>query len=336
MGNMFGGGSSGGTSVTQEFKPPSWTTGYWDGQSIQGPWSDYVAQGQQLAQRPYDPYTGQRIANLNGTQLAGLDATIGRAQYGAPDLNSARGQIKDTSEGLYLGTNPYLGAQSGLGQTAAGSYLTANPYLSADANNRVINDTATNMAQAHRLGTAAQTDAAFARQGAFGGSAYDQMVQQNASTLANSVGQMANQARLGQQGLQSQAYQAERGLMQNAGLAGVQDWQAERNNMMGAAPIAGQLAQDDWQSAAALTGAGDALRQHEQSLLNEALAEWTRSQQWPLANLDLFGNVLARASGNVAGGSSTTQTGQGYEASPLASLLGLGALGAGAYGAYNT
>lgn len=312
-------GSSGGSSSTQQFTPPSYT--------VEG-WKDYMNRAQDLSAKPYEYYGGQTVADFSPQQLAGMDIITQSALKGSPDTMAARGLATDTARGMYLGTNPYFGEQSGLGQTAAGSYLTANPYLSADANNRVINDTATNMAQAHRLGTAAQTDAAFARQGAFGGSAYDQMIQQNASTLSNSVGQMANQARLGQQGLQSQAYQNERGLMQNAGLAGAADYQGERSLMQGAIPYGLQGQALDFQAGQALTGVGDIERQMSQDLLNQGLQAWNQQQQYPFMQLDQLGNALARTSGNVAGGSTSTLN-TPYSASPFASLLGAGLAGYG-------
>jgi hypothetical protein len=117
--------------------------------------------------------------------------------------------------------------------------------------------------------------------------------------------------------------------LQRTGL-GSADYQQERSNMMTGANTAGQLSQDDWTAAQALTGVGDAQRSYEQSLLNAGKDAYNQQLLYPYQQLDAYGNALARASGNVAGGSSST-TSQNYQASPLAGLLGLGAAGYGAY-----
>ena len=87
----------------------------------------------------------------------------------------------------------------------------------------------------------------------------------------------------------------------------------------------------DLQAGQALTGVGDVYRQYQQDLLNQSLSNWNQMQQAPLQGLDVLGNALARASGNAAGGTSAVTTNP-YQASPYASLLGLGALGYGIFG----
>lgn len=315
-------GSSGGSSSTQQFTPPSYTV---------DAWKQYMNRATDLSNQPQQVYGGQTIADLNGQQLTGMDLISQTALKGSPDTNAARGQITDTNRGMYLGTNPWLSPTSALGQTASGGFLNSNPYLSNEYSSAVINDNALNMANSFRLGTAAQTDAAFARQGAFGGSAYDQMVANNAQGLAQSVGQMANQARLAQQGLQSADYGRERGLMQNAAQTGVQDYQGERANMMAAAPLGLQGQGLDFQAGQALSGVGDVYRTYEQDLLNQGLGAFNQQQQYPFMQLDALGNALARTSGNVAGGSTSTLT-QPYSASPIAGLLGTGLAAYGLFG----
>jgi hypothetical protein len=289
------GGGSGGNSATQEFKPPSWTTSY--GAAGQGPWQDYAQKAINASNAigQYDPYPGQTIADITPEQQAGLSLTTRTAMNSSPDVLAARGNIQDTAGGRYL-----TGDQS-------------NPYLHHGFVNSVISDNAANMVQAHRQGGAAQLDAAAARAGAFGGAGHNQLIAQSQGALDQSIGQMANQYRLGAQGLQS---------------AG---WQNERANMMQASGAAPQLQNMDLQAGQALTGVGDVYRSYNQDLLNAGLSDWNARKQAPLQGLDVLGNALARASGNVAGGSSTTMT-NGYQASPYASLLGLGALGYGLYG----
>src|SRR6185436_2490088 len=91
-----------------------------------------------------------------------------------------------------------------------------------------------------------------------------------------------------------------------------------------------QMQNMDLQAGAALTGVGDAQRQYQQDLLNQGLQSWNQSQLYPYQQNEFLGNALARSSGNVAGGYSSTQS-NGYQASPLAGLLGAGAAGYGLY-----
>ena len=275
---------SGGSSSTQAFSPPSWAAEQWPG---------YLDQAKQLSQTPYQQYQGQTIADLTPEQRAGMNLTSQVAMNSTPDVMAGRQNITDTASGNYLAANPYV----------------SNPYTDA-----VIGQNAANMASAHRLGTAAQTDTAAAMAGAFGGSAHNQLTSMNAAALDNSVGQMANQ------------YQMQR---TNLG-AGLYD--QERQRMMGASGMAPQLQGMDLQAGQALTGVGDAYRGYTQDLLNQGLQNFNQSQLYPYQQNEFLGNALARSSGNVAGGYSSTQTNP-YQASPLAGLIGLGAAGYGLYSA---
>ncbi len=278
------GGGSGGSSSTQQFTPPSWAAQEWPG---------YLNQAKTLSQQPFQQYGGQTIAGLTPEQTSGLNLTSQTAMNSSPDVLAGRQNLTDTASGNYLNSNPYVG----------------NQYTDA-----VIGQNAGNMAAAYRIGTGAQTDAAFGQQGAFGGSAYDQMLQANQLGLGNAVGQMANQ------------YQ-----MQRTNL-GAQDYQQERNNMMQASGQAPAMQNMDLQAGQTLTGVGDVYRSYNQDLLNQGLQNFNQQQLYPYQQNDYLGSALARSSGNVAGGYSSTTT-QPYQASPYASLLGLGALGYGAYSA---
>ncbi len=323
---------SGGSSSTQQFTPPAWTTDYGslNASNPQGPWQAYLAQASSLAQQPYQAYPGQTIAALNPTQYAGMDMAAQTAMNGSPDTNAARGQFTDSANGLYLNNNPWTSAGSAIGQMASGANLNANPWLQNGYTDAVIADNAAQMAQAARNGTMSQTDAAFARGGAFGGSAYNEMQARNAAALAGQVGTMANQYQLQRTGMGVQDYQSAVGNQLAANQMGNQSYTNERANQMAAsqAGLGGQAL--DLQAAQTLTGVGDAQRQYTQDLLNQGQNAWNQQLLWPQQQLDNYGNALARASGNVAGGSTGTTT-QNYQASPLAALFGLGAAGYGAY-----
>lgn len=269
---MGGGGNSGST----KWEPPEYTK--------QG-WQDYLTGVQNLSQQPYQQYPGQQVAEQNPYQQVGFDLATQRAMYGAPDLNAARGSMTDIVSGKYLNSNPWL----------------ANDYT-----NKVIADTAGNMGNAFALGTAAQNDALAARQGAYGGSAWQNKQQADAQGLANQVGQMANQYQLARTNL------------------GASDYNTGINQMLQAANTTGTLAQDDWTAVRNMLGIGDINRQYEQDLLNANYNDWQQAQQYPFTMADLFGNALSRASGSYG---SNTMVAPGSSPWTNAAGIGLGLYG---------
>ena len=94
--------SGGGTSSTTT-SVPEWAVPY--GQQ-------YLARASQVADLPYQQYTGQRTAGLNGVQQSAMGAIQQRAMQGSPVMNSAAQTLQDTASGQYLGAgNPYLQQQ---------------------------------------------------------------------------------------------------------------------------------------------------------------------------------------------------------------------------------
>ena len=73
---------------------------------------DVLSRGTQLANQPYTPYTGQRIADLAPEQTAGFDMTTNIAQNGTGATNAAESDYTKTMSGDYLNpdSNPYLKA----------------------------------------------------------------------------------------------------------------------------------------------------------------------------------------------------------------------------------
>ena len=110
---------------------------------------------------------------------------------------------------------------------------------------------------------------------------------------------------------------------------GANNYNTGIGQMLNAAQLAPQGQAMDFQAAQQLAGVGDMQRQYTQSLMDSLYNQWQAGQQQPYAMLDIFGNALSRASGGVAGGSTSSQSQSGGGFSPLAGLLG----GAGlAYG----
>lgn len=279
---LYGGGSkSGGSSTsTTKMEPPAQVLPYL---------APYMTQAWAQSQQPYQSYQGQRIADLTTEQNMGAGMTSAQALNGFQGQNDAFGSYQATMRGDYM--NP-----------------DSNPWLQANAQKAMSDIT-----NAYRSGTKPQTDSAFARSGAFGGSAWGQMVNNNERTLADSLGSAANQ------------------------FYG-QNYANERNNQMTGLNMMPTMQNIGYTDAQRLSGVGDAYRKYNQDLLNTNYSDWQELQNYPAIQLDTFGNQLRATMG--AGGSSSTTNSGGYQPSSFANALGggaagyaMGGLGGGALGA---
>lgn len=254
------------------------------------PYAENLLQsGMQAIETPVQEYQGMRVAPLNAWQQQGMSMAAGRALSGAPDEIAARQQNLATQTGQYLGANPWLG----------------NDYTQ-----RAIEANAGAMGRGYATGTAAQLDASAARARAMGGTGYQQAVGQNEMNLGNAIGQMANQYQLGRTGM------------------GVQDWQAERNNMIQNNLAAMQGSQADYINAQHLYNTGQIGRGYTQQLLDQAYQDYLTQANRPFEQIDRAGSLLGMAIGNT--GQSTTM--QGQQANPWQNAMQLAGLGLGAYG----
>jgi hypothetical protein len=266
-----GGGGSSPSTVTQTTTQqlPSYAQPYAE---------QLMSRGSDLSNKQYTPYTGQRIAGLNANQQAGIGLTQNQA------LGGFQGQ--DEGNNLYQ-------------QTVRGDFLNpgSNPYL-----DQTFDTAANRMANAYRSGTAAQTDANFGRQGAFGGSAWNQAQQANQTAFGDSLANLA------------------------ANTYG-QNYAQERGNQLNAMQFAPQMQNMGYTDAKQLLGAGDIQRSYIQDLLNQQYGDWSSAQNQPYANLDVLQKAL---SGSIGNASTTMQTAPNpYQASPYATMLGGGLATAG-------
>lgn len=106
---VCGGGGGGGQSQTiqsipDELKPLA---------------SAYTQNAIELNNTPYQAYQGQRFADLNGVQMAALNATANRAMNGSQTINNAEGQLNQIIAGG--NTNPYLDQMVGRAQDSVTS-----------------------------------------------------------------------------------------------------------------------------------------------------------------------------------------------------------------------
>lgn len=311
------------TNSQQKFEPPSYTT---DGSLGAGTtWQEFLQRGGQIANQyatnPHLVYgnDGQpMVAQMSNLQNAASNGIYGLASQGGQNEGLSNAYIASMLQGQQQNNqpgNPYLGATS--------SYGGNSPQFQAmlDASNQDITD-------AYNRGTAAQTDAAAARSGAYGGSAYNELKGAQAKQLGQMVAQNSNTLRNDQYNRSAQLEQADLG--RNSGLAQNQiqnAWQAFENaagrNLQGIGLSQAQGNQDlqRWLS---VMGAGDLQRQVQTENIAAAKDLFNQNVQQPLQALDIYRSILAAASGQ--GGSSTASQFGGGQSGLANGLGGLAAL----------
>lgn len=268
LGGLMGSGGSGDQQVTQQTQLPDFLQPY-------GPL--YAQAGYNLFNQPYQAYPYETVAPFTQDQQAAMDAVRARATAGSPVVNAAQQQTLNTINGDYL--NP-----------------STNPYLQ-----QTFDQAANRVTDAFSRGTAAQTDARFARAGAFGGSAWNQAQQANQTALGDSLAGMA------------------------ANIFG-NNYAQERNRQQQAAQFAPNLAAQDYRDAEALLNVGGMQQQLGQQYLTDDASRFQQAQQYPYQQFQMFGSMF---SPNF--GMNSTQSYPGV--SPLSGALG-GALGG--VGLYNS
>lgn len=189
------GGSSAPDHTTTTTELPQWAQPY--AQQL-------LNRGANLSNQNMPVYTGQRTADMNGMQTAGMNMIQQRAQNGSPVVNAGQQNLTDTLNGTYLNSgNPYLSKAI----DAASQDVTRNYDAAVNG-----------------------TDANFARSGAFGGSAWQQAQQGNAHELANTLGNLSTNMHMQDYG---QERQNQIGAQQTALAYGAQPYM-DAQQLMGA------------------------------------------------------------------------------------------------------
>ena len=292
----------------------------------------YIGRAEDLSQRPYEAYPGQRLAGLNTDVLQGLQHTRDVGAYGAPGEGAGYNLLENTLGGTYAApwlNDPNWGATSDvLGSTIRGDYVGANPYLDA-----TYGRAARGLIDQYQYGTQpAAATRAIANRSFLGSPTQMQYEDMQRFGLGENLAGLATNIYGG-------AYETERGRQQAAMGLGAQLYPGmygtERGiqaSTLGFLPTSQAMAYED---AARRQGVGDYLRGFEQEALNLGVEDWERALMWPLGNLDILGTGIAAAGG---GGGTTTSVGPGYyQPSPMAGILGggLAGYGLGSVGGFN-
>jgi hypothetical protein len=260
----MGGKSQGSTTSTQKNDP-------WIGQ--QPYYNDIFNQSRDLyssGQLNSKPYQGQQIASQAPDTLAAQEMVRNNAAN--QSINSAANQLTtDTLGGKYLDPTTNPGWQQGL----------------------------TDIKRAYATGTAAQTDAAAAKSGAYGGSAYNELVGQNQRSYADSLNNFAGNL-----------------------------YNQERNNQLGVLGQSPQINAANYYGAGQLANVGATNENYQQDLINQAINDFNINQNAPYDALQKYSGLIG---GNL--GSSSTSTSPIYR-NRSGSALGGAAAGASAGSAF--
>lgn len=232
---------------------------------LQPQWQQYLTGLQNVLPQngaPMPVYGGPTVAPQNQYQTTAGDMMNQLATNGTPAGTAANSAIVNQAGGV---ANPYMGNGAEFQGLLSG-----------------VNQ---NMADAYQRGTAAQTDAAMARQGAYGGSGYNELTAANNKAFGQAVGNTdAN--------LYYQNYQ-------NSGNLFNQD----QNRQLQAAGLGLQSQGVDQNAIGGLNSIGTQQQGNTQNVLDAMNNYFSNSQQANLIPSDIMGNALSRASG-----ASTTTT----------------------------
>lgn len=291
---MSGGGGSSTQTVTQKSSYPEQVQPYID---------PFMGQALSVAMQPYQSYTGQRVAPFTDLQ----NQAFGMTQDIANSSNAQIGQAQNALSGIMGGAN-----QIGVGQNALLGQN--NPYLQ-----QAIDAASQDVTRNYQDATAPSTDAAFARSGAFGGSAWQQAVSDNQHQLTSDLGNIANSMRM--QDYNTQAQLGEDDLNRQAQIQG-----QNLNNQLSAIGAMPGLSQAGYNNASALSSVGAQQQQQlNQTRLDNAYNDWLNQQQYPYQQLGVMQGALGTILGSAGHDISTTSPNPN-QSNPISGALG-GALG---------
>lgn len=145
----------------------------------------YMESAWNLANKPYESYSGQTVAGMNQNQIDAFGMTRDRAMSGSPQQGMAN-------------VNSY--------KTLRGDYLdpASNPYLS-----KTFDAAAGDVSRQYKNSVMPSVNSTFSLAGRYGSGAHQQAVQDAGNSLAGSLTNMGNQ-------IYGQNYQQERGNMMQA------------------------------------------------------------------------------------------------------------------------
>ena len=235
-------------------------------------YKDVYNTGKTIANQPYLPYTGPRVAGFNPDQLTGFDAT--RNMFGQSMGYDPRGSLNALAS---------MSAPSILDRDI-GAYQ--NPYTQ-----QVVDTTLADLDRSRQMAVSRDQDRAIGA-GAFGGSRSGVLEAETNRAFADQAARTAAGLRQG-------------GFDRATSLAG-QDINREIGNRGFQAGLFGNQLADQYNNLGLLSGIGGQQQQFQQQALNQAYGQYADAMGYGQKQLGL----LSQAAGLIPQQSTTTQTGQ--------------------------
>lgn len=235
--SAFGGGGGGGETTTQSVDP-----------AMMRIYNDVYNTGRTLANQPYIPYTGARVAGFNPDQLQGFDAT--RNMFGQSmgyDPRSALNNLANMSAPSLLDKD-------------IGAYQ--NPYTQ-----QVVDTTLADLDRSRQMAVSRDQDRAIGA-GAFGGSRSGVLEAETNRAFADQAARTAAGLRQG-------------GFDRATSLAG-QDINREVNNRMFQSGLFGSQLADQYKNLGLLANMGRQQQGLQQAGLDQGYAQFMDARNYPM------------------------------------------------------
>jgi hypothetical protein len=277
-----------------------------------------LGRAQALADTPFQPYTGQRVAGFTPTQVQAQNAFsgIGQGDAGSGPLQAGI----DAASGV-AGYRPQQVSAAPLTGVDLSGYM--NPYTQS-----VIDSTLSDLGRQRQIQDVNDASAA-TRAGAFGGSrsaVLQGLDDANFARTAASTAAGLNQANFTQaQGAAQNDLSRQLAAGQSNQAAGLQAAGLNLNAAGALAGMGGQQLGQALQRAGALSTAGDAQQQNQQAQLDAAYQQWLLAQQYPVQMQNLLNStvgLIPKTGTTNSTGSETKYGGEVGLGSPL-NLFGL-------------
>jgi hypothetical protein len=275
------GGGSGSSTVTQQNQPPA---------AFMNAYTGLVNNAQATAAKPYQPYTGQMVADFNPTQNQAFGSIEGSANMAQPFINQAQGIFQNNANTNLWGQVPQINA----GDIAQyESPYTKDVTQATEAQFANLNA----QQQSGLIGNAINSgafggDRAAVAQGILGG----QQAAQEAPVLAG----------IQQQGYNTALQTAQQQQGAQLGALEAQGWLGSQS-AFGLGQLGGESQNLAESGAQGILGVGNMQQQLSQQQLNVPFYQYQAGQAYPFQTQSWLANIVEGA-GAQAGGTGTTQT----------------------------
>ena len=273
--------------------------------------SKYASDAINLSNTPYQAYGGQRFADLNSTQQAGIGAIQDRALNGDPTVNAGAGFLQGQ-----LASGPQSATRNPYGDVSAGqnAYAGSNAYL-----NPMIDAAMGDVTRNYEKAVMPGITGAKVSSGSFGNSGVAEMESESQRQLASELGRVSSGMRFNdyttQQGLaesaigrdmQAQQFNSQMG----NDFAGRNDAarQAGIGNQFNAAQMGLQYGNQAYTDAGQLMNAGNFMQDQQQQKADFGFQQFQDQQNDPYKKLAAMSGVFSSAPGQS---STTTNEGGG-------------------------